>query len=156
LSEQGAGQNAYLWTSGYSLLSTSNLRDYATITQIDDVKIPNVYLPRSGDPPGSSSLLEIPAGQHVIEILYKEDILLCHYGGCFAVEKTQQTLTFTAEPNRTYAPFVADKCSKQYFWIENLGPYVVGSETQRVISDIKTELTKPVVAGEAPNKDSCE
>ena len=71
-------------------------------------------------------------------------------------KKTRQTLTFMAEPNQTYHPFAADECSKDYFWIEDWGPYVAGSKAQHLGFVHKSDLTKPVVAGEIQNKDSCD
>jgi len=77
-------------------------------------------------------------------------------------EKSRQTLTFMAEPNQTYHPFAADDCSKSYFWIEDWGPYVAGTETAHSIYGSSpaqslhyTDMTKPVVAGEAPKEVSC-
>ena len=68
-------------------------------------------------------------------------------------KKTRQTLTFMAEPNQTYHTFAADDCSKSYFWIENWGPYVAGTETAQSTWNLHdTDMTKPVVAGERPKK----
>lgn len=165
---QDAGQNAYLWTSGSrwgkGIFNKDgfflNLADFATITRINNVNVPDEYLPKAGELPLYSWLLEIPAGKHVIEILYKEEDLVSGifcYGLCaLFFEKSQQTLTLMAEPNQTYHPFTADDCSKNYFWIEDWGPYVAGTETAQAIWNLhETDLTKPVVAGERPKKDSC-
>jgi len=43
----------------------------------------------------------------------------------------------------------------EYFWIEDWGPYVAGIETAQSISLHETDMTKPVVAGEAPKMVSC-
>ena len=168
LSYQDTNQNAYLWISGYR---SEGMTDYATVIRIDDVNVPDEYLPGAGEPPYYSWLLEIPAGKHVIEILYKENDLISGVllgaisyglGGALTFEKSRQTLTFIAEPNQTYHPFVADGCSQEeYFWIEYWGPYVAGTETaQRVFTGIfqKTDMRKPkpVVAGERPNQKPCE
>ncbi len=144
-------QNAYLWTSG-ERSGFGNSPDYATITRIDDVNIPAEYLSWAGIEPVFTWLLKIPAGKHVIEILYKETLIV----ESIVFEKSRQTLTFIAEPNRTYSPFAADQCSRNYFWIEDWGPYVARSETQRFTFEIMSDLTKLVVAGEAPNNNSCE
>jgi len=67
------GQNAYLWTTGLSgKINFGNQQDYATITQINDVNIPAKYIPKAVYQPDRSYLLEIPAGKHIVEILYKE------------------------------------------------------------------------------------
>ena len=101
-------------------------------------------------------MLEIPAGKHDVEILYKEDTLICGFITCVAVEKSRQTLTFIAEPTRTYSPFTADDCSRTWYWLEDWGPYIEKSETFRPTGMNHSDFTKPVVAGEAPNKNSCE
>ena len=100
-------------------------------------------------------MLEIPVGKHVIEILYKEYSLVCWFD-CLAFEKSLQTLMFITEPNPTYSPFVSDECSRTDFWIEDWGLFVASSETKRGLYDNESDLTKPVVAGEAPNKNSCK
>jgi len=142
------------------------MTDFATVIRINDVNVPDEYLPGAGEPPYYSWLLEIPAGKHVIEILYKEEDFISDFfayglGGLF-FEKSQQTLTFMAESNQTYHPFVADVCSKDYFWIEDWGPYIAGTETAQSTYFLQdgyflheTNMTKPVVAGEAPKKVSC-
>jgi len=73
----------------------------------------------------------------------------------FTFEKSRQKLTFTAEPNQTYHPFVTDECSKDYFWIEDWGPYVAGTETAQSTNLHETDMIKPVVAGERPKDVSC-
>jgi len=169
------GQNAYLWTVGRRSLALDE-PDYAIITRINDVNIPDEYLPSAPGEPWFTWLLEIPAGKHTIEIVYKEVLgISCGVFGCLAYEQSRQTLTFNADPNRTYSPFAADlvvqkdrdeqlegfrferrkrECDQHYFWIEDWGSYVTGSETRRFISAITTDLTKPVVAGEAPNQNN--
>jgi len=162
------GQNAYLWTSGLSAdIYFFNKDDYATITQINDVFIPAKYIPQaSGGQGNSSTLLEIPAGKHIVEIVFKEYSIARSYIADLIfmyLEQSRQTLTFIAEPNRTYTPFVTDQCSRDWFWIEDWGPYVAGQETIHSFMDdniffrrIQSDYTKPVVAGEAPNKNECK
>lgn len=154
-------QPAYLWTSGTRLGRASdpnhffNLSDYATVIRIDHVKVPDEFIPRASEIVLNSWLLEIPAGQHEIEILYKEDSLIG--GGFYADEKSRQTLNFLAEPNQTYNPFAADQCSKNYFWIEDWGPYAALTEKSNTRYNVhNTDMKKPVVAGMAPTNQSCE
>jgi len=165
--DTGTGQNAYLWTSGLSgKINFGNSHDYATITQINDVNIPARYIPKAVGRPSRSKLLEIPAGKHIVEILYKEvDRTLSFLSlTTLAIEQSRQTLTFIAEPNRTYSPFVTDQCSRDWFWIEDWGPYVAGQKAIHSFIDfidgnirwIGSDYTKPVVAGEAPNKNECK
>ena len=157
LAYQDTGENAYLWKSGKRWAGLFNLSDYATIKRIDDVNIPAESLPwRCGRDSTSMCLLEIPVGSHSVEILYEEQTLICGYVTCLLAEVSRQILTFNAEPNRTYAPFVTDQCDRNYFWIEDWGPYVAGSKAQHLGFVHKSDLTKPVVAGEIPNKDSCD
>ena len=153
-------QNAYLWTSG-ERISHPELWDYATFTKIDGVDVPRTYLPGPGTPPALSYLLEIPSGKHTVEILYKEDILiptcfLLFLCPKFAVEKSRQSLMFIAETNHVYTPFADDECDRTWYWIEDWGSYVEKTKIFVVTPDIRSDLTKPVVAGEAPKKDSCE
>ena len=152
-------QNAYLWTSGFRA-SPFDLADYATFTKIDGVDVPVKYLPDAGLPPGPSFLLEIPAGKRTVEILYKETVIVplpCFIPFCgdFAIEKSRQTLTFIAESNHVYTPFADDECNRTWYWIEDWGSYVEKSETFRAILNARSDLTKPLVAGEAPKK-KCE
>ncbi len=148
LTYQDTDQNAYLWTSGLRGVGFF-VDDNATITRINDINVPDEYLPEAGAPPYSSWLLEIPAGEHVIEILHKGEVFLLI--SSIWLEKSRQTLTFMAEPNQTYHPFAADDCSKNYFWIEDWGPYVAGTETaQKTFFFHNSDITKPVVVGERP------
>jgi len=155
LTYQDKDQSAYIWTFGLRMSGLFNRPDYAIIIRIDDVNIPDKYLTKGGNFFNISWLLEIPAGEHIVEILYREETLLCFEYACATYEVSRQTLTFIAEPNRTYTPFTSDECSIYNFWIEDWGLYVPGSKTERYGSN-RTDFTKPVVAGEAPTKNSCE
>ena len=131
LSYQDTNDTAYIWTSGTTVdesffgeVDGSIGVDYyyATITKIDDINVPDEYLPRVGKLPYWTWLLEIPVGKHTVEILHKEYHLLG------AHEKSRQTLTFMARPGQEYHPFTSVSCSKvfscgackykEYFWIE--------------------------------------
>ncbi len=152
------GQSAYVWTSGWTQQPKFinlfwSLRDYATITRIDDVNVPDSFLPSERNEPLFAWLLEIPAGSHNVEIVYKEELPpIC----CLKIERSRQTIAVIVKPKRTYAPFVSDKCSRNWFWLEDWGPYVAGSETKRFVEGMESDLTRQVVAGEAPPKGSCE
>ena len=148
-------QNAYLWTSGIRR-GLFNLFDYAIITALDDLKIPKVHLPLPGSDLTPNNLLEIPPGRHTVEILYREGTLICSWAGCLAFNKSRRTLTFIAESNRTYAPFVSDSCSRTWYWIEDWGSYEEGSVTSNFIIENESDLTNPVVAGEAPAGSACK
>ena len=165
-------QNAYLWTSGKRNSGFEEV-DYATFTKIDGVDVPDKYLPGAGQPPFGSFLLEIPGGKHTVEILYKSGnpafdvviilpaLFLCVMGGGWGCsfpgvfEKSRQTLGFIAEANHIYASFADDECDRTWYRIEDWGAYVEKSETIGGISNTQSDLTKPVVSGEAPKK-NCE
>jgi hypothetical protein len=145
---------SYLWTSGLDHYGIDfDLYDYAIIVKIDGFNIPLDYLPSEGSAPIGLYLFEIPAGKHVIEIIYKE-MTYHHFPFTQSAKKrSQKSLTLFTEPNRTYAPFADDQCSQAWFWVEDRGPYVAGSAGFRLII---SDRTKPVVAGERPDKDSCK
>jgi hypothetical protein len=159
---QETGQMSYLWTSGLDHYGIDfDLYDYAFIVKIDGFNIPLDYLPSEGSAPIGLYLFEIPAGKHVIEIIYKEEttgsILMAPMTFPLSFpsvkKRSQKSLTLFTEPNRTYAPFADDQCSQAWFWVEDRGPYVAGSAGFRLII---SDRTKPVVAGERPDKDSCK
>jgi hypothetical protein len=161
---QDAGESAYLCTTGKAGEVFFDLTDFAIITQINDVEMSAEYLPQQvglseNVTTVNSYLLEIPSGNHTVEILYKEEdsldeINIYWLPSIVRHERSRQTLSFTAGPNQTYVPFVTDKCGRDFFWIEDWGLYVEGSEVALGIR--KSDLTKPVVAGERPIKGSCE
>lgn len=142
------GESAYLWNTGTigGLVVLGGLGDHAFITRIDGFEMSSEYLQRV-------NLLEIPAGEQVIEITYYEERLCGVY--CAYAEKARETLTFAARPDRIYAPFATDKCSREWVWIEDLGPYLSGSKKQRPLRMMDKSSMNPVVAGVAPDERSC-
>ncbi len=151
-----ASQTAYVWSSAEGPRNDLfELQDYATITRIGDVGVPDYVLPWAGGSPVYAWLLEIPIGHHEIEIIYKEDIF-CAFLGCTTLEQDRQSLALLALPNRVYVPFVADACSRDWFWIEDWGPFVKETETRRFITKMRSNFSNQVVAGERPPKDSCD
>ena len=149
------GRIAYLWTSGVFYEGFGNLHDFATVTRIGGVKTPDRFVPWIGNPPFVSWLVEIPAGRLEIEIIYEEQTVIC-YQSCLVMEQTRYDLVLSAEPGHMYAPFVSDKCSRDWFWVEDLGEFIAGSTTQRRTRYIWSDLSRQVVAGQAPQKSSCE
>ena len=71
--------------------------------------------------------VEILAGEHVVKIIYRKDTFLCNsfpvIAGCIDFRRSNRSLTFLAEPNRSYAPLVQRWCKKDWYWIEDWGPY---------------------------------
>ena len=63
------GQYSYLWTAG-KLLPNIDFADYAIIVRIDDINIPEEYLPPVDRAPYESHLIAIPAGKHTVRIIY--------------------------------------------------------------------------------------
>jgi hypothetical protein len=158
-----SSQIAYLWTTGSRhqqshMWDLPYLTDYATVTRIDGLNVPDDYTFETLMEPYATYLLAIPVGKHDVEILYKENTILCSqifpvFFGCISALKSRRSLTFVAKPNKTYSPFAEALCSQDWFWIEDWGPYVPNSPTLRLVID--SDLSKPLVAGEAPSKTSC-
>ena len=149
-------QSAYLWTTGLTRLRLESFiprENLASVTQINGDNLPTQYQNTDNSERFIlySWLLEVPVKEHAIKILRR---YLAHWYRS-RHDFSRHTLTFTPEPNRTYAPFASDVCSRIWIWIEDLGPYVPGSETR---SDPgyaqESKLKKPVVAGTPPPKDT--
>lgn len=147
-----AHDSSYFWTIGVSPRRSFELVDYAVIDRINDVEIP--YFP-SGTAPTFNRLVEFPASEISLEILYIEQTFLCSWGGCLFIQKSRKTLTFTAKPYRIYIPFVDDWCSREYFWIEDWGSYSLGSEVQ-IFGAKRSDLTHPIVVGGRPPEGACQ
>lgn len=143
-----SGESACIWNygtiAGFGMIG--GLTDHASITRIDGFELPHEYIKQI-------SLLEIPAGERVIEIVYSEERLCGVY--CAYAEKARETLTFTAMPNRIYIPFASDKCSREWIWIEDLGPCLPDSNKQHPIRVTVKPSMQHVVAGVAPDENSC-
>ena len=122
---QETDQMSYLWTTG--AVFGSDFADFAIILKIDDVNIPQEYLPPVKLAPRESHLIAIPAGEHTVTIIYKEIymdakvLMIAAIAGPGTPQYTkiraQENITLLSEPNRTYAPWVDDKCSQVWFWI---------------------------------------
>ena len=156
-------ESMYLWTQGSGPWDFWNLQDFATITRINGTIIPSKIVPDPGDT-CISKLIELPAGVLVVEILYSETIFIPYWGSlCDTTDKSLRVIAFTGEPNRIYAPFASDRCSREYFWIEDWGDYesdlpvVTRSDKYSMRTTvINNNLTQPVVADEAPRKGACD
>ncbi|MDX1556369.1 MAG: hypothetical protein R3212_10110, partial [Xanthomonadales bacterium] len=125
----------------------------------DGMGISAEYLPRPGRVPIQRVLLEIPAGEHELVILYQEHGNLkdafC-FGTCaFATERLQDTVMFTAEPDRIHVPFASDKGGCNWLWVEDWGDYLPGMETVDY-GELSTKLNKPVVGGSSPGDGDCK
>lgn len=148
---------AYLWTSGWSRLTPAY--DYATVASVDGIDTPEEFLPSSEKAPVARGLLEISAGTHEIEMLFKEHANIkdafCLGTCAFADEKLRKSIEFAAQPHRIYVPFVSDLYGCDWFWVEDWGEYEPGMETLRS-GGLKTKLNRPVVGGRSPSEGECK
>lgn len=163
-------ETAYVWSSGlgkwgdaFEIFVSRN--DYATITRIDEIKVPASYGSSWVDAetrdtsPWDAWLLEIPTGSHELEIRYEGAFFMIpleYVPIQFYREQSRQPLRLLARSNRVYAPFASDLCSRTWFWIEDWGPFAAGAETRRPVENVLPDWTKDVVAGERPRMGSCE
>ena len=148
-------ESTYFWTMGRSPIKhIFDQIDYATITRINGTVIPSniVSVPWTGP---RSKLVEFPAGELVVEIVYHELIFNPFLLYSTSI-KSRRVVAFTGEPNRIYVPFANDWCSQDNFWIEDWGTYELDSKVERSSFFIVSNLTQPVVAGEAPPKGACD
>jgi hypothetical protein len=149
-------ESTYLWTRGRSPYKhIFDQADHATITRINDTVLPFNIVIYEWRGPEMSMLVEIPAGELVVEIVYHE-----RSPKFFPFESTsirsRRVVAFTGEPNRIYVPFASDWCSRDNFWIEDWGIYELDSKVEKSPFIMFSNLTQPVVAGEAPRKGACD
>jgi hypothetical protein len=146
---------AYLWSAGKSRQPALSMQDFAIVTRIDDRPIPSEYRPGAGIEPLVAWRIDIPAGQHVIEILNKECALdpFSGIGGCTAFEKSSRLVEFTAAPGRAYTPIVDEKCGKKWFWIADTGQ--INSAAAEKTSPLPFIETATVVGGVTPPEGPC-
>jgi len=149
-------ESMYLWTRGRSPLKhIFDLTDHATITRINGTVLPFNIVIDEWTPPDMSMLVEFPAGELVVEIVYHE--LIFNPFLLYSTNiKSRRVVAFTGKPNRIYVPFANDWCSRDNFWIEDWGTYELDSKVEKSSFNIVSNLTQPVVAGEAPRRGACE
>ncbi len=151
-------ESTYFWTMGSSSHKHPfDQTDYATITRINGTVIPSniVSVPYTGP---RSKLVEFPAGELVVEILYSEqNNFLCSFGSCVPSNRSRRVMAFTGWPNRIYVPFANDWCSQDSFWIEDWGTYESDSKVEKSpLLQLASNSIHPVVAGERPRTGACE
>jgi hypothetical protein len=148
---------AYLWSSGKDKQPALSMQDYAVVTQIDDAVIPAEYRPAAGMEPLVAWRIEIPAGNHVIEILNKETAF-CLTGflgpACTVVEKSLHRVEFTAQPGRAYVPVVDDKCDRKWVWIADSGESLPAGVVKMSPLPFSDRMT--AVGGETPPDGPCQ
>ncbi len=157
-------ERTYLWTSGIRA-DCGEFWDSAHITEVNGVAIPEEYIPVAGASysPRGNRLLELPAGELVVNILYKEDtywtVVNVLFGGGDAVfvERAEGTVSFVGAVDRVYAPFAGDRDSSEYFWLEDIGSYAPGSADYGGPGSPAQQSNErnPVVAGERPPSRQC-
>jgi hypothetical protein len=146
---------AYLWSAGKVRQPLFSMQDYAVVTRIDGIEVPDSFVPSAGMEPLFAWGMEIPAGRHVVELLNKETVFCgpSYLGpACTVTEKSRHTLEFIAEPGRSYTPFVDEKCSRKWFWVGDSGPYDLTSPHQKVVA---FENAARLVAGDAAPAGAC-
>ena len=147
---------AYLWSAGKLKQPAFSMQDFAVVTKIDDAVIPSTYRPDAGMAPVVAWRIEIPAGNHLVEILNKERAIcgLPVFGDCIVVEKSSHWVEFSAEPGRAYVPIVDEKCDRKWFWIADGGlqPPTGGEK----LSPVPFSDRVPAVGGETPPDGPCQ
>ena len=140
---------AYFWSSGEPRKSrwALYLTDVATFTHFDGIEIPERFLDRGFPHALLSGLLEVPSGQHQVEVVVEQEIPVC-LGPCPYREVARKRFELIAEAGQVYTPYAEDFCGEKWIWIERSGPYLPGSPTERLTTD--TTTGGEVVAGEAP------
>jgi hypothetical protein len=97
--------------------------------------------------------VEVPVGRHAVEILDKEQTLVCNVlGGCLVMEDETRLIEFTAEAGRAYLPLADDKCGRKWIWIADAGAGSPEGPNSRLLT-FSTGLA--TVGGESPPEGSC-
>lgn len=149
-------ESMYLWTRGISSYKhIFDQTDHATITRINGTVLPFNIVNKPWTGPEMSMLVEIPVGELVVEIVYHERSHKFFPFDSTSI-KSRKVVAFTGEPNRIYVPFANDWCSRDNFWIEDWGTYELDSKVEELSFNMVSNLTQPVVAGEAPPKGACD
>jgi len=147
-----SGGAAYLWTAGKATQAYFSMMDYAVVIGIDNQALPPKYRPAAGVEPFVAWRIEVPVGRHVVQILDKQQTLVCGYLGCLVMEHETRLVEFTAEADRAYVPLAADKCGHKWIWIADAGagsPEGPNSRRLAFSSGLKT------VGGESPPENPC-
>ena len=150
------GESTYFWINGKSpLKNLFDLADHATITRINGTALPFNIVIDEWTPPDMNRLVEFPAGELVVEIVYHEYIYNPFLLYSTSI-KSRRVLEFTGEPDRIYVPFANDWCSQDNFWIEDWGTRFLDSKVEELPHYIVSNLLETVVAGEAPRRGACK
>ena len=148
-----SGGVAYLWTAGRADQPAMSLLDYAVVIGIDGRALPAEYRPAAGMQPIVAWRVEVPAGRHAVEVLSKEETLVCSLlGGCLVMEDQARVIEFVAEAGRAYVPLADDKCYRKWIWIADAGPVAAEDPNTRQLA---LAAGLPTVGGESPPEDSC-
>jgi hypothetical protein len=148
-----SGGVAYLWTAGRVDQPAMSLLDYAVVISIDGRALPSEYRPAAGTQPFVAWRVEVPVGRHAVEVLDKEETLVCSVlGGCLVMDDQTRVIEFVAEAGRAYVPLADDKCFRKWIWIADAGPVAAEDSNTRQLA-VSTGLAN--VGGESPPEDSC-
>jgi hypothetical protein len=147
------GGVAYLWTAGRADQPAMSLLDYAIVISIDGRALPPQFRPAAGMQPFFAWRVEVPAGRHAVEVLIKEETLVCSLlGGCLVMEDQTRVIEFVAEAGRAYVPLTDDRCSRKWIWIADAGP---GAAEDSDTMQLAVSTGLPAVGGESPPDNSC-
>ena len=148
-----SGGVAYLWTAGRADQPAMSLLDYAIVISIDGRALPPGFRPAAGMQPFLAWRVEVPVGRHAVEVLSKEETLVCSLlGGCLVMEDQARVIEFVAEAGRAYVPLADDKCFRKWIWIADEGHVAAEVPSTRQLT-LATGL--PTAGGESPPEESC-
>jgi hypothetical protein len=147
-----SGGVAYLWTAGKATQAYFSMMDYAVVIGIDNQALSPKYRPAAGVEPFVAWRIEVPVGRHVVQVLDKQQTLVCGYLGCLVMEHEIRLVEFTAEADRAYVPLAADKCRHKWIWIADAGAASPEGPTSRLLA-FSDGLT--TAGGESPPAESC-
>jgi len=148
-----SGGVAYLWTAGRADQPAMSLLDYAVVISIDGRALPAEYRPAAGMQPFVAWRVEVPVGRHSVEVLAKEETLVCSLlGGCLVMDDQTRVIEFVAEAGRAYVPLADDKCFRKWIWIADAGLVAAEDSNTRQLA---LSAGLPTVGGEGPPEDSC-
>jgi hypothetical protein len=148
---------AYLWSAGKLKQPAFSMQDFAVVTQVDDAVIPSRYRPGAGMEPLVAWRIEIPAGNHRVEILNKETAICgpSYFGAvCTVVEKSSHWVEFSAQPGRAYVPLVDEKCGRKWFWVVDSDQQAQAGGDK--VSPLPFSDRVPAVGGETPPDGPCQ
>lgn len=65
--------------------------------------------------------IQLPSGQHLVEVQYLRESYLCGYGGCIDFEQERKSFELRVEAGHSYMPFALQDCDKAWMGILDTG-----------------------------------